>query len=227
MNMNHKNWFRAITLFVLMLSFIPTSGVSAQPVSAAPPADFFQLPWDQGVAWVAIDGIDNGTKRPLSSSHHFTVGGAIDFAPHNNMVRGEDTSNFWVTAAAAGTVVEISNCHMKIAHSNGWLTEYQFLARIQVKLGDAVSQNQRLGILADGVRQKFCHGSVEPNIPHLHFILRPTLIGASLAGWVINYLPVLNKTTFTKTGRTLGLFKPLLNVIDSTPTSTAEQTATT
>src|SRR5262245_55316975 len=177
--MNYKYLLQAISLLALMISFLPASSVNALLTPAQSLEGMFQLPWDQGLSWVAIDGLDNGTKRPLSSSHHFSVGGAIDFAPHNNMVRGEDTSNFWVTAAAAGTVVEISNCHMKIAHSNGWLTEYQFLARIQVKLGDAVSQNQRLGILADGVRQKFCHGSVEPNIPHLHFILRPTLIGAS------------------------------------------------
>src|SRR4030095_15298694 len=103
--MNHKSLLRAISLLALMVSFLPASHVDALPISAAPPADFFQLPWDQGVAWVAIDGLDNGTKRPLSSSHHFSVGGAIDFAPHNKMVKGEDTSNFWTTAAAAGTVV--------------------------------------------------------------------------------------------------------------------------
>ena len=224
--MNHKNWFRAITLFVLMLSFIPTSGVSAQPVSAAPPADFFQLPWDQGVAWVAIDGIDNGTKRPLSSSHHFSVGGAIDFAPRSNMVKGENTSNFWTAAAGDGIVVGISKCHIIIDHRNGWITQYQFLANIQVHLGDNVTRNQRLGIIADGVRNPFCPGSVDPNVPHLHFMLRPTIVGATFAGWTVNYLPVLNKTTFTKNGQTVGLFKPLLNVFDvpSTPTPTITST---
>jgi len=224
--MKSRNLLRAICLLVLLASFIPTGNASALVSTALPPVDMFQLPWEQGLSWVAIDGLDNGTKRPLSSSHHYTVGGAIDFAPHNNMVRGEDTSNFWVTAAAAGTVVGISSCHMIIAHGNGWITQYQFLANVQVKLGDAVSRNQRLGIIADGVRQKFCPGSEEPNVPHLHFMLRPTMRNATFAGWEVNYLPVLNRTTFTKNGQTVGLFRPLLNVIDSPPTPTPAITAT-
>jgi hypothetical protein len=227
MTMNHKYLFRAIALLVLVVSFVPASSVSALPSLAVPPADFFQLPWDQGVAWVAIDGIDNGTKRPLTSSHHYSVGGAIDFAPRSNMVKGEDTSNFWTAAAGAGTVVGISTCHIIIDHRNGWITQYQFLANIQVQLGDQVARNQRLGIIADGVRNPFCPGSLEPNVPHLHFMLRPTIIGASFAGWTVNYLPVLNKTTFTKNGQAVGLFKPLLNVFDSTPTPSPTPSTTT
>jgi hypothetical protein len=225
--MKTRNLLRAICLLALLASFIPAGNASALVSTDVPPVDMFQLPWEQGLSWVAIDGLDNGTKRPLSSSHHYTVGGAIDFAPHNNMVRGEDTSSFWVTAAAAGTVVGISSCHMIIAHANGWITQYQFLANVQVKLGNAVSRNQHLGIIADGVRQKFCPGSQEPNVPHLHFMLRPTIIGATFAGWEVNYLPVLNRTTFTKNGQTVGLFKPLLNVIDSPPTPTPTMTSTT
>jgi hypothetical protein len=175
----------------------------------------FQLPWDLGIAWVAIDGLDNGTRRPLSSSHHFSVGGAIDFAPHNNMRIGENTSTFWVTAAASGTVIAKSFCHVKIDHGNGWTSEYQFLANVQVKLGDPVSRNQRIAVIADGVRQKFCPGSQDPNVPHLHFMLRPSLRNATLAGWEVNYLPVLSKTTFRKNDQTVGLFKPLLNTFDS------------
>ena len=225
--MNHKYLLRVIALLALIVSFVPASSVSAQPSLAVPPADFFQLPWDQGIAWVAIDGIDNGTKRPLNSSHHFTVGGAIDFAPRSNMVKGEDTSNFWTAAAGAGTVVGISKCHIILDHRNGWITQYQFLANIQVQLGDNVARNQRLGIIADGVRNPFCPGSTEPNVPHLHFMLRPTIVGATFAGWTVNYLPVLNKTTFAKNGQAVGLFKPLLNVFDAPPTpSPTPSTAT-
>jgi len=224
--MKYKNFFRVMGLLALIVSFLPASLVDALPVSAAPPADMFQLPWDQGIAWVAIDGLDNGTKRPISSSHNFSVGGAIDFAPRSNMAKGEDTSNFWVAAAAAGTVVGRSACHVMIAHANGWITEYQFLGNIQVKLGDSVARNQRLGIIADGVRNKFCPGSIEPNVPHVHFMLRPSLVGASLAGWVVGYTRAVNITTFTKNGQTVGLFKPLLNVFDSTPTPTMTTTPT-
>src|SRR5215218_10718942 len=128
MKVHNLHWLHAISLLVLLVSLVPVNGAAALPLATTlPPVDMFQLPWDQGLAWVAIDGIDNGTKRPLSSSHNYSVGGAIDFAPRSKMVTGEDTSTFWVAAAAAGTVIEISSCHMKIAHGNGWLTEYQFL----------------------------------------------------------------------------------------------------
>ena len=219
MSMKYKNWLRVLSLLVLLTSFIPLDhAVLAAPV--LPPVDMFQLPWDQGLAWMAIDGIDNGSKRPETSSHNYSLGGAIDFAPRTNMVTGEDTSNFWVTAAAAGTVVEVSGCHLKIAHASGWITEYQFLAKVQVKLGEVVARNQRLGIIADGVKYRYCPGYQEPNKPHLHFILRPTLIGATLAGWEVRYSAFWNSTTFRKGGKSVGLNKPLLNVLDSQPTPT-------
>jgi peptidase M23-like protein/cohesin domain-containing protein len=208
---------RVISLLALLISFVPVSHVDALPVATTlPPVDMFQLPWDQGLAWVAIDGLDNGTKRPLSSSHNYSVGGAIDFAPHNNMRKGENTSNFWVTAVAGGTVIQKSFCHVKIDHGNGWTSEYQFLANVQVKVGDAIFRNQRLAIIANGTTQPFCPGSQEINVPHVHFMLRPTLRNVTFAGWTVNYLTLLNRTTFTKGGQTVGLFQPLLNTMDGT-----------
>src|SRR5215208_1238887 len=212
--------FQIISLVILFVSFLPSSNAGALASKALPAVDMFQLPWEQGKAWVAIDGIDNGNKRPASSSHNYKLGGAIDFAPHNNMVTGENTSNFWVTAAAAGTVIETSNCYLTIMHDSGWITQYQFLGNIQVKLGDVVARNQRLAIIADGVRQKYCSGYQEINVPHLHFIVRPTMIGATFAGWELKYNSLFNNTTFTKGLVTVGLFKPLLNVLDSPPTPT-------
>ncbi len=142
--MKSKHLLRALSLLVLMVSLFPSQPVAALAVKPVPPTDMFQLPWDQGIAWVAIDGIDNGTKRPLSSSHNYAVGGAIDFAPKSTMVTGENTSTYWVAAAAAGTVIEISSCHMKIAHASGWLTEYQFLAT-SGKAGRSVAAISVLG----------------------------------------------------------------------------------
>ncbi|HMB24250.1 MAG TPA: NBR1-Ig-like domain-containing protein, partial [Anaerolineales bacterium] len=197
---------------IFLVSFFPTQTVLA--ATDLPPADLFQLPWDQGLSWMAIDGLDNGTKRPLDSSHQYTVGGAIDFAPRKDMKVGENTSNFWITAAATGTVIEKSFCHLKINHGNGWVTEYQFLANVQVKSGDIVYRNQRLGVIANGTTQKFCPGSKEINIPHLHFMLRPTLRNATFAGWQVGYVPLLNKTSFAKNGETLGLNQLLLNALD-------------
>jgi murein DD-endopeptidase MepM/ murein hydrolase activator NlpD len=217
---------RVVSLLILLASLVPVNHAGALAAPALPPVDMFQLPWDQGLAWVAIDGFDNGSKRPVSSSHNHKLGGAIDFAPKSTMITGENTSNFWVTAAAAGIVVETSNCHISIAHENGWLTQYQFLGNIQVQLGDSVSRNQRVGIIADGIRYKYCAGYVEPNVPHLHFMLRPTMIGATFAGWQFNYNPLFNRTTFTKGLITVGLFKPLLNVPIVPPTATPTATAT-
>ena len=224
--MKPKQLTRAIVLLVLVISLLPVGAVLALTSANFPPPDMFQLPWDQGLAWYAIDGIDNGNKRPLSSSHNYSVGGAIDFAPRKTMFKGEDTSNFWVAAAAKGTVVSISKCHIILDHGNGWATQYQFLGNIQVNLGDTVERNQRLGIIADGVRYKFCQGSVDPDIPHLHFMLRPTLIGATFAGWEVNYYSFFSSTTFTKNGATVGLYKPLLNVFDqpATPSPTPSPT---
>ncbi|MBN2118699.1 MAG: carboxypeptidase regulatory-like domain-containing protein [Anaerolineales bacterium] len=212
--MKTKHLLRAVSLLVLLVSFFPAQTAGALDSTSLPPVDLFQLPWDQGVAWMAIDGLDNGTKRPLDSSHHYTVGGAIDFAPHKDMSVGENTSSFWVTAAAAGLVTEKSFCHLKISHEGGWVTEYQFLANVQVNQGDIVYRNQRLGVIANGSTQKFCPGSKEINIPHLHFMLRPTLRNATFAGWEIGYVPLLNKTSFTKNDETLGLFQLLMNSLD-------------
>ena len=217
--MRYKKLSRAISV-ILLIALLPVGAVLALTISPAPPSDMFQLPWDLGIAWYAIDGIDNGTKRPLSSSHNYSVGGAIDFAPKVNMIKGEDTSNYWVTAAAAGTVIEMASCYVVIDHGNGWSTHYYFLANVQVHLGDAVARNQRLGIIADGVRNKFCPGSQEINIPHLHFMLRPTLLGATFAGWTVNYNSYYNFTTFTKNGTTVGLYKPLMNTMDGGVTPT-------
>jgi len=216
---------RAMSLLVMLFSFVPVQQV-AQAAPALPPIDMFQLPWEQGKAWVALDGFDNGSKRSTTSPHNYLNGGAVDFAPHNNMIPGENTSSFWVTAVADGTIVETSKCHLKIAHANGWVSEYQHLANFQVKLGDVVTQNQKLAVIANATTQPVCAGSDPPDIPHLHFALRPNMVGATFAGWKFNYSSFWNSTSFTKNGVTVGLFKPLLNVLDSGSTATPTVIAT-
>src|SRR5512144_1648692 len=112
--MKSKSFLRIMSLLALLLAFLPANNASAVAAAAPPPVDMFQLPWDLGKSWVALDGLDNGSKRPVSSSHNYKLGGAIDFAPHNNMITGENTSNFWVTAAAAGTVIQTATCYVTI-----------------------------------------------------------------------------------------------------------------
>lgn len=211
---------RAAGLLIVLALILPVyhPALAAPPL---PPVDMFQLPWELGKAWVALDGFDNGLRRHPGSPHNHLNSGAVDFAPHNNMRKGEDTSGFWVTAAAAGTVVETSVCHLKIAHANAWITEYYHLANFQVKLGDAVVRNQKLAVIANASTQPVCLGSVEKDIPHLHFALRPNMVGATFAGWEFKYNSIFNITTFVKGASSLGLFQPLLNEFSAAPGSTS------
>jgi murein DD-endopeptidase MepM/ murein hydrolase activator NlpD len=228
--MKSKSLLRAISVLALLVAFLPFNDAVAKAFLGPAPDDMFQLPWELGQAWMAIDGIDNGSRRPLSSSHNYSLGGAIDFAPRSRMFTGENTSNFWVTAAASGTVTQTSSCFVTITHSNGWTTQYMFLGNIQVQLGEVIARNERLGIIADGVRYKYCPGFQEINVPHLHFILRPSLSAVKFAGWEVGYSPFFNRTTFTKGLISVGLFKPLLNVMDpvvtATPTMSLTSTST-
>jgi murein DD-endopeptidase MepM/ murein hydrolase activator NlpD len=203
--MKNKYLTQVIILLALLVSFIPGNA------NAAPPADVFQLPWTQGESWIAMDGFDNGIKRLPTSPHNYKMGGAVDFAPHVGMKIGEDTSNFWVTAAAAGTVFETSSCHIKIDHGNGWTTEYWHLANIQVTKGTYVYRNQRLGVIADSKYEHVCTGNEFPG-PHLHFLMRPKMIETVFSGWSIKYNILTNVTTFTKAGQTLGSYQPILNI---------------
>lgn len=208
--MKFKNLFRVIVLLALLSSSIPIYNVNAQV--ALPPVDMFQLPWQQGEAWIALDGFDDGTKRPLTSPHNYLNGGAVDFTPNKDVHIGVDTSNFWVTAAAAGKVVVISSCHIVINHGNGWLTEYQHLGNIQVVLGESVYRNQRLGVIHDNIGVQVCPGNVSP-YPHLHFSLRPTMRNVTFAGWLLTYNPLQNKTIFSRNGQNIETWSyiPILN----------------
>ncbi|MBL8100112.1 MAG: peptidoglycan DD-metalloendopeptidase family protein [Anaerolineales bacterium] len=206
--MKTKRFIHIALLLAIFFSIVP---IEVKAFLAPPPADMFQLPWEQGKAWVSFDGFDNGTKRLSSSPHNYKVGGAVDFAPRANMKVGDDTSNDWVTAAAAGRVIEISFCHLKLEHGNGWITEYWHLDKIQVNLGQNVSRNQRLGTIHNNSNQQVCLGNEFPG-PHLHFVARPKMQEFTFAGWVINYNATSNLTTFTKNGQTVGRLQPLLNI---------------
>jgi murein DD-endopeptidase MepM/ murein hydrolase activator NlpD len=221
--MKHKNILQILVLFAMLLSIFPEK-VEAQGTTN-PPADFFQLPWEQGLSWVAYDGFDNGTRRPRTSPHYYQLGGAVDFAPHAGMVVGEDTSNFWVTAAADGIVTTVSSCHIVIDHGNGWTTEYWHLANIQVQNSQVVTRNQRIAIIADNVLFQVCTGNRHPG-PHLHFVMRPNMAVTQFAGWTINFNVNTNQTTFTKNGQTVGLLQPLLNSMPVSGTATPTRTIT-
>jgi len=204
--MNPKLTVRFFILLAVLLSVIPASAQSLNP-----PADMFQFPWEQGRAWVAYSGLDNGTKRPTTSPHYYGLGGAIDFAPRVNMVKGEDTSNDWVAAVGAGTVFQVGYCWVKIDHGNGWTSEYWHLGNIQVTLGQKVSRNQRLAIIHNNANEQVCAGNEYPG-PHLHFVFRPSVTSTSFAGWNVNFNSFTNITTFSKSGQTAGLLQPLMNI---------------
>jgi hypothetical protein len=222
--MKHKNILQILVLFAMLLSILPGQ-VDALGTAAIPPADMFQLPWEQGLSWVAYNGFDNGNRRPNTSPHNYKLGGAVDFAPHAGMVIGEDTSNFWVTAAANGVVTTVSSCHIVIDHGNGWTTEYWHLANIQVANSAIVTRNQRIAVIADNVTVQVCTGNEHPG-PHLHFVMRPSMKDTKFAGWTINFDANTNKTTFSKNGQTVGLLVPLLNTMPVAGTATATRTST-
>ena len=207
--MKNKTPSRIILILALVLAAIPV-GVSAY---SAPPVDMFQLPWEQGKAWVSYDGLDNGFRRPSGSPHNYKNGGAIDFAPRVNMVVGEDTSNDWVTAAAAGTVTQVGSCFIKIDHGNGWTTEYWHLDNIQVAPGAKVSRNQKLAVIHNNKDVQVCIGNEHPG-PHLHFVFRQNILDTRFAGWTVNYNAFTNRTTYTKNGVTVPILTPLMNIPD-------------
>lgn len=207
--MKIKTPARVFLILAILLTAIPV-GVSAD---SNPPVDMFQLPWEQGKAWVSYDGLDNGWRRPSTSPHNYNMGGAIDFAPRVKMTVGEDTSNDWVTAAAAGTVTQVGSCFIKIDHGNGWLTEYWHLDNIQVTTGSKVSRNQKLAVIHNNKTQQVCIGNEHPG-PHLHFVFRPKVLDTRFAGWTVNYNAFTNKTTYTKSGQTVPILTPLLNIPD-------------
>jgi len=209
--MKYKYLPQVFALLVLLVSFIPDNASASALLATAPPADMFQLPWTQGESWIAMDGFDNGTKRLDTSPHNYQMGGAVDFTPNSSVYVGMDTSNFWVTAAAAGTVFEISSCHIKIDHGNGWTTEYWHLDNLQVKKGDYVYRNQRLAIIANSKYQNVCTGNEYPG-PHLHFVMRPKMIDTVFSGWSIKYNTKTNVTTFVKNAQTLTSYQPILNL---------------
>ncbi len=207
--MKLKTSSRLFLIVAIILAAIP-AGVSAD---STPPVDMFQLPWEQGKAWVSYDGLDNGFRRSNTSPHNYNQGGAIDFAPHANMVVGEDTSNAWVTAAAAGTISQVGSCFIKIDHGNGWITEYWHLDKIQVTTGSKVSRNQKLAIIHNNKTQQVCIGNEYPG-PHLHFVFRPKVLDTRFAGWTVNYNAFTNRTTYTKNGVTVPILQPLMNIPD-------------
>jgi murein DD-endopeptidase MepM/ murein hydrolase activator NlpD len=212
--MRPKPSFRILVLLAVLLSLFPMGAQASSTAAIAPPSDMFQLPWEQGLAWVAYDGFDNGFKRSSTSPHNYKRGGAVDFAPHANMRVGMDTSNFWVTAAAGGVVTELSNCHIKITHDNGWVTEYWHLGNLQVYLGDHVFRNQRLAVIHDNRYRRVCVGNEYP-APHLHFVVRPRMQDVVFAGWSIHFNILTNITTFKRGSVSLpGPFKPILNAPD-------------
>ncbi len=207
--MKNRTSSRILLILAVLFAAIPARAYA----DSSPPVDLFQLPWEQGKAWVSYDGLDNGWRRPTGSPHNYHNGGAIDFAPRVNMTVGEDTSNDWVTAAAAGTVTQSGNCVVKIDHGNGWRTEYWHLDNIQVTAGQQVSRNQKLAVIHNNKTQQVCVGNEYPG-PHLHFVFRPNVLDTRFAGWTVNYNAFTNKTTYTKNGVTVPILTPLLNIPD-------------
>ena len=70
--MKTNNVLRIVGTIVLIILVLPVDKAGAfANRNALPPVDMFQLPWEQGLSWVSLDGFDYGFKRKLGSPHNY------------------------------------------------------------------------------------------------------------------------------------------------------------
>ena len=174
-------------------------------IYASTSASTFQWPWTFGQQWQITQG------------PHSTNLSGLDMNPRG-MSWGESAQE-WVVAAAAGTVVEASNCFVKIQHANGWSTGYVHMGNVQVSQGSSVNKNDRIGIIGTNQSSAQCGGFADG--PHLHFKLykdnvETSIIGTIFSSWTVGvedgYTATNGKRSlYTKGGVTKHIFELLDN----------------
>ncbi len=93
------------------------------------------------------------------------------YIPHTGIdLKSTDGKAFDVTAALAGKVVKVENDPLvgnlvEIEHANKMVTVYQSLEKVDVKVGDQVTQDQKIGTAGRNVFEKSLGY-------HLHFEVR-------------------------------------------------------
>jgi LasA protease len=118
-----------------------------------------QWPWRAGYSWTPNGPHSHtGSGYPLSS---------IDVSYDWPSWGGQTYS---VTAAHDGKVSVFSRCQLRVTHPDGWATNYYHMDGIDVRDGDWVDKNQRIGTYASQKNVALCQGGSSTG-PHLHFSL--------------------------------------------------------
>jgi len=148
----------------------------------AAPAQLLQVPYLRGLSW-RFGGVHN-----TSGASDFTDASSLDFYPWP-IAWGDDTSNMWVVASAAGTPTRLSACGFLILHADGWETFYYHLENTQYLTG-FVNQNDKIGVIANTFAEATCTGGNSTG-PHVHFSLRHNgafvaINGTALSGWYVH-----------------------------------------
>lgn len=124
-----------------------------------PPSNLMQMPWRQGYWWIPNGAHSNtGSGYPLSS-----IDVSYDWPWWNSRT-------YSVAAAHSGRVRVFSRCQVRVTHSSGWATNYYHMSGIQVKNGQWVNRNTKLGNYASDRGTALCQGGSSTG-PHLHFSL--------------------------------------------------------
>jgi len=162
----------------------PLDATNVINLSESPPSDIFQFPFLVGEDW-SFNGVHGwGGSSPDMSSIDFVRG-------EWHLSWGEDVSNTWVVAAAAGKATRRAQCWLEVEHSDGWKTNYYHLENPQVDTGDFVTHNQRLANYANTKAEANCLNPDDYNPgAHLHFSLRHNgayvpISGTLLSGWTV------------------------------------------
>lgn len=148
--------------FVVVLAGAVASRADAGPIEPPdlPKTPEFLLPWEDGVEWVTgTAGFHGGND-------------ALDFFPPDSppsselICKGDPNwykavSEYWVLAAAAGTVVQAERPYVVIDHGDGWTSGYLHLTGIAVEAGQEVQAGDALGHPST---YGFCVTG-----PHVHF----------------------------------------------------------
>lgn len=136
----HTGAGAAFLAFLAALTLL-LAGRSAAAASEGPQ---FRLPWEDGIAWQAGESGFHGVNDALDFFPPDTpLGGAFTCTWYEDWTLQE--SDYWILAAAAGTVAEIGEAYVLLDHGDGWTSRYYHLAEPQVHAGETVIPGMRLG----------------------------------------------------------------------------------
>ncbi|MEL7589766.1 MAG: peptidoglycan DD-metalloendopeptidase family protein [Anaerolineaceae bacterium] len=157
----------------------------AKPVEppAVKPLDNYLLPIDEGKHYITqIFGVNPGTY-PTSRGHNgidfgLPVGCNLYASREGKVIQAGDFSQPGITDGKIGY-----GRHCRIEHSDGAITIYGHLSRLDVKVGDVVTAGQLIGLSGGATSDP--HSGFSSG-PHLHFEIRKEGAPQIPGGFVYN-----------------------------------------